>query len=186
MFLMITGTIVLTLSCLIFLFSFAHDPSSLFALAIDAWPKDECENMYMLSASRPSPSPIWTVGQINAILKEHNDARRNVDPMASKYQNSFTWGNTNLGMRMLVWDQKLANHAARYIQNCPGMVHSSSTYRSNVVGDNTTYSSVGENLAAGYGSTAYNNESLGVTGTNNWNAELTENTWTYNCKFPRK
>jgi hypothetical protein len=80
LFMMMMSTIVLTLSCLMFV----SEPSSLFVLAIDAWPTDECENMYMLSGSRPSPSPIWTVGQINAILKAHNDARRNVDPMASK------------------------------------------------------------------------------------------------------
>jgi hypothetical protein len=82
---------------------------------------------------------------------------------------------------MLVWDQKLANHAARYIQNCPGMVHSSSAYRTNVVGDNTTYSSVGENLAAGTSATSYGNASIGVSGTKAWNAELTENTWTHGC-----
>lgn len=149
--------------------------------AEEAWPSDSCENGYMYSGAQTSPSSYWTTGEINAILKAHNDVRRNVVPPASKYQTTNVFGQTELGMRMLVWDQKLADHARAYIITCPGLVHSSSTYRSNVVGDNETYSSVGENLAAGSSMTAYGNASIGVSGTKAWAAELTTKSWTYDC-----
>jgi pathogenesis-related protein 1 len=79
-------------------------------------------------------NPVISVTDINIILHEHNKARRAAIPNASV-------------MPMLTWNTDLAMVAQNFEANCPGLVHSSNTDRTNIAG----YSYVGENLAAGYG-----------------------------------
>jgi pathogenesis-related protein 1 len=126
-----------------------------------------CDRSYMINDT-VSPSPIFTVAQINAILKAHNDARRNVFPHARV-------------MPMLQWSQGIADNAQAYIRTCPGsqsspLVHSSSASRTNIAG----FRNVGENLACGSGS-SYGNATIGVSGTNAWNSELRSVPWFYGC-----
>jgi hypothetical protein len=94
----------------------------------------------LLNPALPSPSKQLTVTQINALLKAHNDMRRNVQPAAST-------------MPMLTWDQTLAEYALRYISTCPGVKHSSQTARVNP--NAYHYGYLGENLAAGTDTSKY-------------------------------
>ena len=128
------------------------------ALAIAATPAQAaCDDAsYMLSTDEASPSTVLTVAAINAILKEHNDARRAVSPAPET-------------MPMLQWDQKLADLAQGYMDTCPGLKHNGDRKA-----DGYTY--VGENLAAG-SSSKYGVDEGGGKSTAAWNAELSE--WTY-------
>lgn len=126
-------------------------------------PADSCETSYFLSSASPSPSSIFTVDAINAVLKEHNDARRNVWPWAKH-------------MPMFKWNQSIANHVQAYLNNCPfpdGLAHSTSTYRTSLFGKY-----MGENLAAG-SSSAYLNATGLKKATELWNGERSD--YVYGC-----
>jgi hypothetical protein len=116
---------------------------------------ERCTQGYMLNEALPSPSAQLSVKQINAILKAHNDARRNVVPAANT-------------MPMLTWDQTLADFAYNYVSTCPGTKHSSGAARTNV--SVTHYGYLGENIAAGTDNTTYGVRS-GATVVAIWAAE---------------
>jgi uncharacterized protein YkwD len=122
--------------------------------------QSSCDS-YLLAADAASPSTVLSVEAINSILVEHNNARRSVSPAAAE-------------MPMLQWDQTLANFAQEYMDGCPGLVHSSSSVRSNPTRFNFSY--VGENLAAGT-SSGYGVSTGGQRSTAAWNGELSD--WTY-------
>lgn len=123
----------------------------------------ECVGNNFLSGE--SPSSVLTTDAINDILDQHNKARQDVNPPAKV-------------MPMLKWNQKLADHAQKWIDDCPfpnggNLAHSSSSSRKNVAG----YGYVGENLACGYGGTRYNVDNGGATSTKAWNDEVAD--WKY-------
>jgi hypothetical protein len=105
------------------------------------------------------------VDSINAILTQHNDARRTVSPAAAT-------------MPMLTWDQTLADYAQEYMDGCPGLVHSSQAARMNI--SRFGYSYVGENLAAGT-SASFGLADGGALSTELWVDELAHWTFPQTC-----
>jgi uncharacterized protein YkwD len=120
---------------------------------------DACTDQYLLTGT--SPSKVLSTAAINSLLVEHNRARLGVSPQAKT-------------MPMLQWNQVLADFAQEYMDTCVGMVHSSNAMRSNASRFGWSY--VGENLAAGSGST-YLALTGGFYSAKAWNDEVTD--WTY-------
>jgi len=108
-------------------------------------PTNDCEKSYMFADGTASPSKIFTIAQINQMLKAHNDARIGAVPTP------------DATMNILQWSQTLANFAQEHVDGCPGMRHSTAAART----DTTRLGSLaplGENLAAGTSNVRKNTE----------------------------
>jgi len=123
--------------------------------------QSSCDTSYLLPDSQASPSSVLSVASINAILTEHNNARRTVSPAASV-------------MPLLTWDQRLADFAQEYVSGCPGLVHSAAAARQNAT--RLGFASVGESLAAGT-SAEWETANGGRVATAAWVSERAN--WTY-------
>jgi pathogenesis-related protein 1 len=125
----------------------------------------QCTDFFLLTGNTsPSPGQL-DVRTINAILTEHNRARRNVFPWASD-------------MPMLQWSPKLAGFAQEYQDTCPHgqtLTHSSGFLRTNATRFGFTY--VGENLAAGPGDNYLPTLGGGALAAQSWTQDAADYTY---------